>query len=1008
MKTALQAILFLVLASTAKAQISGYVFRDFNGNGLKDNTTATSVTAANIEPGIAGAVVKAFNSSDILIAQQTTGATGYYAFPVGTGINQIPNSTNVRLEYNLPENCVANSAYDFTAVGGNIYGSNVQFKSQSSTAIITNFAISNPANYRGNNNNPKVFIPRHTSGNPLAGSGNAPGQTAMYLFNYTASGNTLSGNQARTNMATASQIGACWGVAYNKYNDRIYTSAVVKRHAGLGPGGPSGSPNSLHAPGSIYIINPNTTNSGTFFFSMDALGSSYQTHSHTGGNALNVRDNAARGLLANVGSSSADAFALDQAGKVGIGDIELSDDGRYLWLTNLYDRKLYRIDLINPAAPVAPTAATAAATITSWNLPAISCTNGTLRPWGLKFHRGKVFVGAVCTGETETNANSTTNVNTNYNGSTVVGGSFNNGDAYVFQFNPSTTIWTTSINFSLNYPRGNTADENFDISRWYNWTSNFSTLKYVPTNNWGALIHAQPILSNLEFDVDGTMIIGFADRLGLQAGLDMPDPSGANSYYGEVGGDLLRAYNNGCAYQLEINGKEGSASSKNATTGTNTGQGPGSSAYGAGGSNYGEFYWDERFFYPVGNYWAHNETSLGNLTFLPGSDEIMEGIMDPLSIHANGTVHFNNSTGAGSSRYELVSSYETGTYGKGSTLGDIEIILPLSPIEVGNRVWNDANQNGIQDAGENGLPGVIIELYDVTGLILLGTNTTDVNGNFYFNQTNVTGGFQENTNYVIKISSIQFSSSIGVGLLNRMGLTLKNVVGSGLPGLSDNDADIILGRAQISFATGKYGQNNYNLDFGFYAIPLPLKLISFSAELNNNKAADLKWTTVAEENVKHFELEKSTDGNHYNTIGVILAKGVGATLSNYIYRDNLTNTLADIIYYRLRSVDNDGKFELSPTKIIKLLGNNNAEFKFGTFPNPFVSELKILIPNAFQSKDFTVSVISKEGKLNKKYHFSKPGQIVSLNVQYLSSGVYFLKIECEGEIFTQKIIKQKE
>jgi hypothetical protein len=59
---------------------------------------------------------------------------------------------------------------------------------------------------------------------------------------------------------------------------------------------------------------------------------------------------------------------------------------------------------------------------------------------------------------------------------------------------------------------------------------------------------------------------------------------------------------------------------------------------------------------------------------------------------------------------------------------------------IGDFVWNDLNNNGIQDAGEPGVPGVTMKLYDPgpDGLvgggddILLATTTTDANGYYIF------------------------------------------------------------------------------------------------------------------------------------------------------------------------------------------------------------------------------------------------------------------------------------
>ncbi|MEW6427155.1 MAG: SdrD B-like domain-containing protein, partial [Thermodesulfobacteriota bacterium] len=50
---------------------------------------------------------------------------------------------------------------------------------------------------------------------------------------------------------------------------------------------------------------------------------------------------------------------------------------------------------------------------------------------------------------------------------------------------------------------------------------------------------------------------------------------------------------------------------------------------------------------------------------------------------------------------------------------------------LGDRVWNDANNNGVQDNGETGIAGATVNLRDCSGA-LIATTTTDANGNYLF------------------------------------------------------------------------------------------------------------------------------------------------------------------------------------------------------------------------------------------------------------------------------------
>ena len=52
--------------------------------------------------------------------------------------------------------------------------------------------------------------------------------------------------------------------------------------------------------------------------------------------------------------------------------------------------------------------------------------------------------------------------------------------------------------------------------------------------------------------------------------------------------------------------------------------------------------------------------------------------------------------------------------------------------EIGDFVWNDLNGNGIQDAGEPGIPNVTVQLFNCGGTVPIAITTTDANGNYLF------------------------------------------------------------------------------------------------------------------------------------------------------------------------------------------------------------------------------------------------------------------------------------
>ncbi|NUN10954.1 MAG: carboxypeptidase regulatory-like domain-containing protein, partial [Ignavibacteriaceae bacterium] len=119
----------------------------------------------------------------------------------------------------------------------------------------------------------------------------------------------------------------------------------------------------------------------------------------------------------------------------------------------------------------------------------------------------------------------------------------------------------------------------------------------------------------------------------------------------------------------------------------------------------------------------------------------------------------------------------------------------VTPASIGDKVWLDANQNGIQDAGENGFAGVTVKLYNSSNT-LVGTTTTDANGNYSF--TNLTPG-----NYYVEFT-----------LPSGYSFSLKD---QGSNDAVDSDADITTGKTVVTTLTA--GENDLTWDAGMFLTP---------------------------------------------------------------------------------------------------------------------------------------------------------------------------------------------
>lgn len=187
---------------------------------------------------------------------------------------------------------------------------------------------------------------------------------------------------------------------------------------------------------------------------------------------------------------------------------------------------------------------------------------------------------------------------------------------------------------------------------------------------------------------------------------------------------------------------------------------------------------------------------------------------------------------------------------------------------------------------------------------------------------------------------------------------------------------------------------------------LPVTLTSFSALLNTDNKVDLKWTTSSEINVSHFAIERSTNGKDFSDVGMVFAYGNTSQNSSYSFSDNTINSSQDgILYYRLRSVDIDGKKKYSEVRIIRLNKNAAKTISIQTYPNPVSNELRITIPAGWQSRKVVYEIINNNGQVAAKTQSGSSGQTETMNISKLSPGFYIVRVSCDGEKAQQKIVK---
>jgi hypothetical protein len=300
---------------------------------------------------------------------------------------------------------------------------------------------------------------------------------------------------------------------------------------------------------------------------------------------------------------------------------------------------------------------------------------------------------------------------------------------------------------------------------------------------------------------------------------------------------------------------------------------------------------------------------------------------------------------------------------------------------LGDFVWLDLNSNGAQDSGEPGIANVTVRLKDANGNVL-ATTTTDSKGYY---------GFHDPANYGTTNYQVEFVTPAGYSPT-----TANN-------GTDDKDSDAVGG--VISNITVPIGEWNHSFDAGFRPLngTLPVRLFSMQAYVVNNKV-ELKWISEYEKDAAHFSIEKSTDGRNFQQIGIVMAVNSSDAKTNYQFSDPI-NSQKGMFYYRLKMVDINGSFEYSDVKMIRNNIEKNA-ISIQAYPNPFVSELRVTIPQTWSNKKVTYQVIAANGLMLKTIEKVNSSQTEVINMSAFASGTYIVRVVCENESTQQLIVKQ--
>lgn len=185
---------------------------------------------------------------------------------------------------------------------------------------------------------------------------------------------------------------------------------------------------------------------------------------------------------------------------------------------------------------------------------------------------------------------------------------------------------------------------------------------------------------------------------------------------------------------------------------------------------------------------------------------------------------------------------------------------------------------------------------------------------------------------------------------------------------------------------------------------LPVELSSFTAAAANDRIL-LNWSTATEINNRGFEIERSSAGSDFITVGFVKGAGTTTEIQNYSYSDNVP---AGIYTYRLKQIDFNGKFEYSQTVEVDFTGGLSYVLD-QNYPNPFnpATTISFVIKENGQVSLKVYNVLGDEVATLVNGELTGGVHTVQFDASTLSSGVYFYTLTAGNFTETKKMLLMK-
>ena len=202
----------------------------------------------------------------------------------------------------------------------------------------------------------------------------------------------------------------------------------------------------------------------------------------------------------------------------------------------------------------------------------------------------------------------------------------------------------------------------------------------------------------------------------------------------------------------------------------------------------------------------------------------------------------------------------------------------------------------------------------------------------------------------------------------------------------------------VKLRLATYGRGIWERELAPQTLPVTMKDFTVNPTTKGNQ---LRWTIASQKNVSKYEIQYSTDGLNFSTIGSLPARSGNGDIT-YTFLHNIQNDVNG--FYRIRITDVDGAISFSSIQEVKA---KKLVVQIWAYPNPTTGAFKVKIPGGLAGK-LTLKVYNDAGKLVYLQPMPMPvGSIEhTVNISHLSAGSYQIVCEDNASSYVTRILKR--